>query len=325
MKISVFSLVLLLFISCKSETKDLNNTIVDQPEISAYQLETVDLASGTILRVENFPSEFVTERPVDIWVPDHYSEDKKFAVMYMHDGQMLFDSTTTWNKQEWKVDEWSSQLMNDGKTQDFIIVAMHNISEIRHSDYFPNKPFQSLESKDSIYEASRRGSNPLFKEPINSDNYLKFIVKEVKPYIDANYSVYSDREHTFIGGSSMGGLISMYALCEYPEIFSGAACISTHWPGVMPSPNNPIPDAFFSYLSENAPDPEYHKFYFDFGTETLDAYYVEFEDEVTALFEKLGYDESNFRNLKFEGTDHSENSWNQRLDVPFTFLMGSNN
>jgi predicted alpha/beta superfamily hydrolase len=312
-------------VSCKQTKEDANDNHKTKSEIQIKKLETVVLSSGTLNRVELFPSDYVKPRHVDIWLPDHYSNDKKFNVLYMHDGQMLFDSTTTWNKQEWKVDEWASKLMKEEITKDFIVVAMHNISDIRHSDYFPNKPFQQLKVKDSIMEASKRGDNPLFKEDINSDNYLKFIVKEVKPFIDSNFSVHTDRDHTFVAGSSMGGLISMYAINEYPDVFSGAACISTHWPGVMSLKNNPIPQTFFSYIKENTPQPGTHRFYFDFGTETLDAYYVEFEDDVNDLFKELGYDESNFRNLKFEGTDHSENSWNQRLDIPLTFLLSKTN
>jgi len=62
-------------------------------------------ASGSIRRVVNFPSRFVEPRNVDIWLPDGYDPKKKYAVLYMQDGQMLFDSTNTWNKQEWGIDE----------------------------------------------------------------------------------------------------------------------------------------------------------------------------------------------------------------------------
>ncbi|HJP64358.1 MAG TPA: hypothetical protein VJ844_13015, partial [Mucilaginibacter sp.] len=63
------------------------------------------VACGTIKRLENFPSKFVDPRNVDIWLPEGYSTNKKYAVLYMHDGQALFDSTLMWNKQEWGVDE----------------------------------------------------------------------------------------------------------------------------------------------------------------------------------------------------------------------------
>ena len=144
----------------------------------------------------------------------------------------------------------------------------------------------------------------------------------MKPYIDANFSVHSNIENTFVAGSSMGGLISMYALCEYPKIFGGAACLSTHWPGFMPQENSPVPAAFFKYLAQNLPSPKTHKIYFDYGTETLDAHYPQYADDVDAVFKAKGYDASNYINLKFEGAAHDEVSWANRLDIPLTFLLG---
>src|SRR5690606_33217364 len=152
-----------------------------------------------------------------------YSQEKKYAVLYMHDGQMLFDGRITWNKQEWMVDEISSRLMNDSITKDFIVVAPFNINEIRHSEYFPQKPFESLseDTRDSlIVEAN---NNNVKFDIVTADNYLNFLVHELKPYVDKNYAVHTDRENTFVAGSSMGGLISMYAICEYPKVFAGAA------------------------------------------------------------------------------------------------------
>jgi enterochelin esterase-like enzyme len=302
----------------KSVDQKLNTTI------KALQVQDINLSSGSIKRIENFPSQFVQTRNVDIWLPGNYSENKKYSVLYMHDGQMLFDATTTWNKQEWKVDEWASKMMNEGLTSDFIVVAMWNISEIRWQDYFPQKAFNFLSEhqRDSIIN---EGSKNNFVIKFNADNYLKFITKEVKPYIDDNYSVLTDKSHTFISGSSMGGLISMYALCEYPDVFGAAACISTHWPGATTEKNNPIPDAFFAYMKEHVPEAGTHKWYFDYGTETLDQFYPQYKDEVDQLFKDKGYTKEDFVNLKFDGMDHSENSWNQRLDVPLTFLFGQSN
>ena len=157
-------------------------------------------------------------------------------------------------------------------------------------------------------------------EDLNADNYLKFIVEELKPFIDSEFSTLTGYQNTMIAGSSMGGLISMYAVCEYPEVFGGAACISTHWPGVMPSENNPVPAAFFKYMEKNVPSPESHKFYFDYGTQTLDKYYPQYLDDVDRIFNGKGYTIKNYMNLEFEGADHSEDSWNRRFDIPVAFL-----
>ena len=160
---------------------------------------------------------------------------------------------------------------------------------------------------------------------INSDNYLKFIVEEVKPYIDEKYSVFTDVNHTAIMGSSMGGLISMYAICEYPQIFGKAACLSTHWVGFRDFENNPIPESFFTYLKNNLPNSETHKIYFDYGTETLDASYLKYQYRVDEVLQLKGYTSENYMNLKFEGENHSESSWQKRIDIPFEFMFKKNN
>lgn len=277
----------------------------------------INLSSGQLMRIEKFPSKFIQPRNVDVWLPEGYSYDKKYAVLYMHDGQMLFDAETTWNKQEWKVDEVASKLMTDGKTEQFIVVAIWNIAALRNSNYFPEKVYEKLlkKDKDSLYSTGVKGH---WINTINSDNYLKFIVQELKPYIDSQFSTLSVMEHTSIMGSSRGGLISMYAICEYPEIFGSAACLSTHWIGTYSNENNQIPKAFFEYMKMNLPDANSHKLYFDYGTETLDEQYLKYQGEVSKLLEIKGYT----TNLKFEGANHSENSWNQRLEVPLTFLLG---
>ena len=281
-----------------------------------------DLAAGTMKRIDSFPSKYVRPRTVDVWLPNNYNDNEKYAVLYMHDGQMLFDANTTWNKQEWKVDEIISGLIDSAKIKNTIVVAIWNHSDIRHTDYYPNKPFQSLPIKlrDSIIKFSKKQYGSDFKSP-NSDNYLKFIVEEVKPFVDGNFSVETNIENTVIAGSSMGGLISMYALCEYPEIFGSAACLSTHWPGIVPFEGNPIPESFFGYLAQNLPSPKTHKIYFDYGTETLDAYYLPYQYRVDEVLKLKGYNETNSKNIKFEGHDHSENSWNQRLQIPIAFLL----
>lgn len=292
-----------------------------------FSQELPKVVSGTVERMEQFKSNYVTERNVDVWLPENYSTAKKYAVLYMHDGQMLFDPETTWNKQSWNVDDVVSKLLQEHKIQDVIVVGIWNGGATRHIDYFPQKPFESLTKKqqDSIYNANRSNGESVFNnQKIDSDNYLKFLVKELKPIIDAKYSVYKDQKHTFIAGSSMGGLISMYAICEYPKIFGGAACMSTHWPGIFIVENNPIPNAFFAYLKKQLPNPKNHKIYFDYGTATLDAMYEPFQLKVDSIMKEKGFSDKNWITRKFEGHDHSEISWNKRFHIPIEFLLGNN-
>jgi len=312
--------IAIIFTSCKENKKSVIKS--NDTKIIAEVLESINLSSGIIKRIDSFPSKFVRPRTVDIWLPTNYNKSKKYAVLYMHDGQMLFDAQTTWNKQEWKVDEIIGGLIDSTKIKDCIVVAMWNHSDIRHTEYYPQKPFDLLPQKfkDSIFETAKKQFGTDFKG-LQSDHYLKFIVEEVKPFIDSNFSTFTNSENTFIAGSSMGGLISMYALCEYPEVFGGAACLSTHWVGFMPQENSPVPATFFSYMEQNLPSPNTHKIYFDFGTNTLDEFYVPYQQSVDEVLKLKGYDEKNARNLKFEGHDHSENSWNQRFQISVEFLL----
>lgn len=288
----------------------------------AAQLPAV--VSGRLERIENFESKYITTRHIDVWLPEGYSQRQKYSVLYMHDGQMLYDATTTWNKQAWDIDDVAGRLINEKKILPIIVVGIWNGGPTRHSDYFPQKPFESLTAaqQDTIFKSFRHNGAPIFfEEKINSDNYLKFIVQELKPYIDKKYSTRKSRKHTFIAGSSMGGLISMYAICEYPRVFGGAACISTHWPGVFSADNNPIPDAFANYMQKHLPNPKSHNIYFDYGTGTLDAMYPPLQQKIDKVMTSRGYTAVNWITREFPGEDHSEKAWKKRLDIPLMFLL----
>jgi enterochelin esterase-like enzyme len=238
---------------------------------------------------------------------------------------MLFDSTTTWNKQTWDADDVITSLLREQKIKDIIVVAVWNGGATRHADYFPQKPFERLTEadKESIQSAARNNGASVFNNyEIHSDDYLKFLVKELKPFIDKNYAVYKDRSHTFIAGSSMGGLISLYAICEYPKVFGGAACLSTHWPGIFVMENNPVPDAFFNYMKKHLPDPQKHKIYFDYGDATLDALYPPLQLKADLVMKEKGFTSVNWLTKYFPGEDHSEKAWKKRLHIPLTFLLG---
>jgi enterochelin esterase-like enzyme len=282
------------------------------------------VVQGSIERIENFQSEYVTSRNVDVWLPEGYSTAKKYPVLYMQDGQMLFDAESSWNKQAWDLDDVASNLFALKRIEEFIVVGIWNGGTTRHRDYYPQKCFESLTKKeqDTITAQLLRASIAIEGsfEP-RSDLYLKFLVEELKPYIEKNYSVLTNRENTYLAGSSMGGLISIYALCEYPELFGGAACLSTHWLGTFTPENNPAPDSFLAYLRNNLPGPEDHRIYFDCGDQTLDQYYPEIQKKVDEIMHAKGFDNTNWTTRYFPGEDHSENAWNKRLNYPLEFLF----
>lgn len=281
------------------------------------------VSNGKIERLENFPSKFVTPRHVDVWLPAGYTPQKRYSVLYMHDGQMLFDSTTTWNKQSWHVSETVQKLINTGKIGNLIVAGIWNGGATRHPDYFPQRPFESLSTieRDTVIRQLQTAGRTKDTFQPTSDNYLKFLVHELKPAIDKRYSTLTDRAHTFVAGSSMGGLISMYAICEYPNVFGGAACLSTHWPGTFSVVNNPIPQAFFNYLKKKLPKPRRNKIYFDFGDQTLDAFYPPLQAKADEVMKLRGYAAPLWVTKSYPSTNHSEQAWASRLHVPLEFLL----
>jgi predicted alpha/beta superfamily hydrolase len=291
---------------------------------SMAQQALPQVRSGSMVRIESFKSKYISPRHIDIWLPEGYSDSEKYAVLYMQDGQMLYDSSITWNKQSWNVDDVASGLMSNNKVRGCIVVGIWNGGSTRHQDYFPQKAYNTLTKveKDSVSAQLQRAKKTTGYFQPQSDRYLKFIVEELKPYIDTAFSVKTNQENTFIAGSSMGGLISLYALCEYPSVFGGAACLSTHWTGVYTLQDNPIPAALLQYLKRKLPNPKNHSLYFDCGDQTLDSLYPSVQRKVDALMQRRGYDTHHWMTQYIQGADHSEKSWNKRLHVPLEFLLG---
>lgn len=308
------NIIFILLAACLYSCKTAKNEI--------FTVEDVELSAGQLQRIPEFESAYISLHNVDVWLPPKYNPENQYATIYMLDGQMLFDANSTWNKQEWGVDEVLGQLISNGEVRPAIVVGIWNADESRHSEYFPQKPFEALSQKtrDSLLLQGNEEQR-LFEQKVYSDNFLKFVVKELRPFINRNYATSTKAEDTFIMGSSMGGLISWYAVCEYPEVFGGAACLSTHWPGTFTAENNPIPTAFLNYLNRNLPSPENHRFYFDYGTETLDAMYEPLQQKADQIMKAHGFTEANWVTKKFQGADHSEKSWHERLHLPLEFLL----
>lgn len=282
------------------------------------------VVAGSIQRIDSFSSKYISPRNIDIWLPAGFNKNTKYPVLYMHDGQMLFDSTHTWNKTSWDIDDAITQLVAEHKMPNIIVVGIWSNGISRHADYFPQQPYESLskEEKERINSAVKTSGLSFFKKEnyVQSDRYLKFIVKELKPFIDSAYPTLKDYKNTIIGGSSMGGLISMYAICEYPEVFGGAICMSTHWPGIFSMQDNPIPNAFNQYLENKLPSPSNHKLYFDYGTKTLDSLYEPLQKRIDQTIKQKGYTNTQWETRKFEGDEHSELAWRKRVNIPLSFM-----
>jgi alpha-glucosidase len=282
-----------------------------------------EVSSGQLITISDFESGFVPGRDIFVWLPPDYDEERRYAVLYMHDGDSLWDASTTWNGQEWGVDEVVSGLLGEGSIRDVIVVGIPNAGSERAIEYLPQKPFEAMAAEDqqalSAIEHPEFGR--IFGGPIRSDDYLRFLVSELKPYIDKRYPTLADRENTYLMGSSMGGLISIYAISEYPGVFGGAACLSTHWPGSLYPDESPFPELMRQYLSANIPRPEGHRLWFDYGSEGLDAGYAQYQERVDWIVRETGYGNDRWITYHAAGANHDENAWRARLHHPLTFLL----
>jgi len=265
---------------------------------------------GTLDRHVAVASSFVEPRNVGVWLPPEYdpSPGRRYATIYAHDGQNLFEPPNAFGGVDWGLDATLSCLIRQGQVRQTIVVGIWNTAE-RWREYMPQKPLEGpTRSADRDRFAEQNGGQPL------SDGYLRFIVEELKPWIDANYPTLPGRESTYLIGSSMGGLISLYALCEYPHRFGAAACLSTHWPageGLM-----------IDYLRHALPAPGVHRIYFDYGTETLDAGYEVWQRQADQIMRTAGYRTGvDWITSKFVGAEHSERAWRDRLHLPLRFLL----
>jgi predicted alpha/beta superfamily hydrolase len=271
---------------------------------------------GRIERLANFASQHVDARHVDVWLPPAYDASKRYQVLYMHDGNMLFDASTTWNKQSWDVHTTLARLIAERRVADTIVVGVWNNTGFRHSEYFPEKflPFVPEPTRQEFIGKALRGKP-------RADAYLRFLVQELKPAIDKKYATLPGPESTFIAGSSMGGLISVYAMNEYPQVFGGAAGLSTHWLGIGQH-NAVFPLAAFNYLQQNLAPPAGRRLYQDHGTLELDAMYAPYQNIVNQIVRDKGYTEAQAMLRVAEGTGHNERAWAARLDEVLVFLLG---
>lgn len=260
--------------------------------------------------------EGVPPRQIQVWLPPSYDRGKRHAVLYMHDGQMLFGPENTWNRKSWDIDRTLATLIRDGTIRDVIVVAIANDPQRRHAEFFPQTALEQLNPPDvrETFVTQMLGGRPA------ADAYLKFLVEVVKPAVDARYLTVSSRDGTFIMGSSMGGLISLYALCEYPQVFGGAAALSTHWIGSFER-NREIPRSLREYLERRLPPADSVRIYMDRGTEDLDALYDDAQREVDALMQRKGYSSPQFLSRIYAGVGHDENAWRERSAEPLRFLL----
>jgi len=270
--------------------------------LSSCSNKNIEKGNDNLIRYNNFESSYIDNRNVDVWLPPDYGNDEKhYPVIYMHDGQNIFVDSLSYTGVSWNVNGTTEELINRGEIEKPIIVGIWNTSK-RFAEYMPQDPLNDLD-KDIKKRFHKEIGN------VQSNNYLEFIVKELNPFIDSTYRTKPDFSNTCIMGSSMGGLISWYAIAKYPKVFGRAGCLSTHWPVGKEQVGDEVFDALYNY--------------FDYGTETLDSLYEPYQMKIDKLMAGKGYTiGEDWITKKFEGHDHSESSWRKRFHLPLEFLMG---
>ncbi|MCA9913627.1 MAG: alpha/beta hydrolase [Anaerolineae bacterium] len=247
------------------------------------------------------------QRNVFVWLPASYaSSDRRYPVLYMHDGDNLFDALVSYSG-EWRVDETMTALSQEG--YEAIIVGLPNAGTERASEYDPYPDYAGRETKGK--------------------NYIRFLVDTIKPMIDAEFRTLPDVSHTGIAGSSMGGLISLYGFLTEPKTFGFCGAFSTaYWFGFS---------GLVQTIQEHANG--HGKIYLDVGTQegaTLDywmeryrmnivdthAEYVRGVRELRDELQKQGYTlGENLRYIEDEGAIHREEAWAKRLPDALRFLL----
>jgi len=247
---------------------------------------------------ENFGSKFLQKpRNILVYLPIGYGfdPDKRYPVLYLHDGQNLYNPEDAFGGMAWGVDETAQRLIIQEQIEPLIIVGIYNSGEHRIDEYTP----VASESKRMQKQGGLAG------------NYGQMLIEELKPFIDENYLTLPQREFTGIGGSSLGGLVSLYLGFKHPEVFSRVAAMS---PSVWWA-NNQI-------IREIAKSPERVplRIWLDIGRKEGSR----IKHQVRALKEILlasGWTNADLRYAEIPGASHNEMAWAARFDEVLKFLF----
>ena len=244
--------------------------------------------TGKVDNHKNFVIDGLKPRDIFVWLPPGYDweSDKRYPVLYMHDGQNLVDPRTSNTFIDWQVDETADSLIRNGEIEPIIIVGINN-TDNRGTEY----------SKTPLGEL-----------------YMKLIVEEIKPFIDKNYRTLPDRLNTAVGGSSMGGLISFILAWDYPEVFSKAACFS---PAFMFRDFNYV-DEIKKYSGKK----KNLMFYIDNGGVGLESILQPGIDEMMEVLKMKGYNEErDFFLFIDKEAEHNEAAWAERMWRPLKLFF----
>src|SRR3954454_22565800 len=246
----------------------------------------------------NLRSQFLeTGRTLIVYVPPGYDTNahKRYPVLYMHDGQNLFDPSTAFGGNEWRLDDTAEELIERGAIEPLIIVGIYNTGEQRLHEYTPN------------VDAKLGGGK--------ADLYGRMIVEEVKPFIEKTYRTLAGAENTGMGGSSLGGLVTLHLGLKYPNVFGKLAVLS---PSVW------WDNKFILRKMERLRAKPPLKIWLDMGTAEGGISLEDTEmlrDAMSAKGWQVGRD---LAYSEIEGATHSEVAWAERVGPFLRFLYPAN-
>ena len=280
----------------KIEIKAWRDTAATKPTASVDRPHTV---AGDLRLHEHFHSAILAnDRTIRVWLPAGYesASSRRYPTFYLHDGQNLFDAATSFAG-EWEADETATRLIADQKIEPIILIGVDNAGAARLAEYAPTNDLRHGVGKANLYG--------------------RFLVEELKPFIDQTYRTLPDRDHTATGGSSMGGLVSLYLGTQFANTFGKIAVMSPSlWWG----------DEALLKSIERDPSPLLkERVWIDIGTaeaasseETVDpARRLAAACKAAGLVENASY-----RYAEIEGAKHNEAAWRARFDRVLVHLFG---
>lgn len=285
-------------------------------------------SAGEIVWWSDFaPAEAVGVRDIWIWLPPSYASnpERRYPVLYMHDAENIFDRRLSNFDKEWGVDESITRMAQRGDLREWIVVGLRSPVD-RYQTLFPQKIYDLLpqEYRDRVTGIEFSGIEA--GKPLRGDRYAEMLAVQLKAEIDRKFRSLTGPADSAVMGSSMGGLMSLYVIAEYPHVFGQAAGLSTHLPLAGPEGGDPdqraieVANAFREYLSSSAIDPARNRIYIDHGTATLDASYPPYFKAFDAMMQDRGWALPAYESRAFFGAEHEENAWAQRIDIPLSFL-----
>jgi len=265
-------------------------------------------------------SRLPTQR-ITIWLPPGYTAGQRaYPVLYMHDGQNLFDAAVSTFNKVWAADQAMLACARAGLTAPHIIVGVWSPGHDRSRQYLPNWIAQN--APDTL----RHRITAQAQRTILGDAYIAWLSGPLKACVDRSFRTRPGPRHTAMIGSSLGGLISCYALAKQPDTYGRVAALSPHWPVMLPplvdNTQAALVDLWDQWLQSQLGPPGRRRLWIDRGTEHLEAFYAPYHARATARLHALGWTlGTDFESRIYPASSHNENHWRARLPEVFAWLL----